>query len=507
MIIKNLRKLFKTKTNSLETYRELFKYIFIDEYQDTNEAQYLLAKMIASKYQNITVVGDESQNVYSWRGANYKNILNFEKDYKNVSTILLEQNYRSTKIILNAANDVIKNNIERKDKNLWTENQEGSNIKYIRANDEKDEANIVISEIKRLNQTIELRDMVVLYRTNAQSQIIERTFVENNIPYKIVGAYTYYSRKEIKDLLAYLKLINNQKDDLSFMRCINTPKRGIGKKSIEDLENNAYTNKLSLFEVIEGGKELLFKQMISDIIIQKDNLSLTELIDLILSKTGLIEEYKKEDSIESLSRIENLNEFKSITKEFEAQTGNISLEDFLLEISLVSDINENKENINGVSLMTLHSAKGLEFKCVFVLGLEEGIFPHINSFDEIDGIEEERRLFYVAITRSKELLYLLNSRSRLLFGNINQNPPSRFIKEIDSKYIDKEEKEEQNEKLDLSEVFYEQDATYELGNLVFHDTFKEGIVVAIDGNIVTVAFARKYGIKKLMKNHKSLRKV
>lgn len=495
-------KLFKENPKILETYQELFKYIFIDEYQDTNEAQYILTKMIASKYQNITVVGDESQNVYSWRGANYKNILNFEKDYKNVTTILLEQNYRSTKVILNAANDVIKNNIERKDKKLWTDNKEGSKIKYIRANDEKDECNIVINEIKKQNDNIDLKDMVVLYRTNAQSQIIERTFLENNIPYKIVGAYTYYSRKEIKDLLAYLKLINNTRDDVSFLRCINTPKRGIGKKSIEDLEISANLQKTSLFDAISGGKEQDFKDLIKDLIEIKANTSLTELVDLILEKTKMIEEYKKEDTIESISRIENLNEFKSITKEFEDKTGNISLEDFLLEISLVSDVNENKKDINGVSLMTLHSAKGLEFDVVFVMGLEDGIFPHINSIEE-GNLEEERRLFYVAITRSKEYLYLLNAKRRLLFGNTTSNPPSRFVKEISDKYIEKEVEEDKS----LENYLYEEDIEYEMGEQVYHETFKNGIVVAIDKSFVTVAFSRKYGIKKLMKNHKALRKV
>lgn len=497
-------KLFRKNKKILETYQELFKYIFIDEYQDTNEAQYVLAKMIASKYQNITVVGDESQNVYSWRGANYKNILNFEKDYKNVTTILLEQNYRSTKTILNAANDVIKNNKERKEKNLWTNNDLGEKIKYIKAIDEKDECRIVVDEIKKLNHKIELKDMVVLYRTNAQSQIIERTFLENNIPYKIVGAYTYYSRKEIKDLLAYLKLINNTKDDISLIRCINTPKRGIGKKTIETLEFEAKHQNKSLFDVIKDGKEKSFKDIIEYLIKAKDNISLTELVDLILTKTGIIDEYKKENTIESISRVENLNEFKSITKEFEEKTGNISLEDFLLEISLVSDINENNQEINGVSLMTLHSAKGLEFNLVFVMGLEDGIFPHINSLDSLEDLEEERRLFYVAITRSKEYLYLLNAKTRLLFGSKTINQPSRFIKEIDEKHI---EKDNIKEEFNIEDSFYEEDVFYEIGDQVYHEMFKNGIVVSLEKDFITIAFSRKYGIKKLMKNHKSLRKV
>ena len=498
--------LFRKDKKILDQYVELFRYIYIDEYQDTNEAQYILAKMISSKYQNITVVGDESQNVYSWRGANYKNILNFEKDYKNVKTILLEQNYRSTQTILNAANDVIKNNKERKDKKLWTENKEGNKIKYIRANDEKDECNIIIREIKRLNTDIELRNMVVLYRTNAQSQKIESIFLENNIPYKIVGSFTYYNRKEIKDLLSYLKLINNLKDNVSFVRCVNSPRRGIGKKTIDDLEEKAYIENKSLFEAIESGKEKEFKDLIIDIINKKEELSLTDLVDLVLTKSGLIDEYKKEDTIESASKIENLKEFKSITKEFEEKTGNISLEDFLMEISLLTDLNDNKEDINGVSLMTLHSAKGLEFDVVFIIGLEEGIFPHVNSFDEVEGLEEERRLFYVAITRSKEHLYLINARRRLIFGEISSNPPSRFIKEINKNYIETEETIEEN--IDkFQDSFYEEDVYYEVGDHVFHETFKEGIVISTEDRIVTIAFSRKYGIKKLMKNHKALRKV
>ena len=487
-------KLFKENKDILKMYQELFKYIFIDEYQDINEAQYILIKMIASKYQNITVVGDESQNVYSWRGTNYKNILNFEKDYKNVKLILLEQNYRSTKTILSAANDVIKNNKERKDKNLWTDNKKGPKIKYIRANSEKDECNIVIDEIKKLNETIDLKDMAVLYRTNAQSQIVERIFLKNNIPYKLIGAYTYYSRKEIKDLLAYLKLINNTQDNISLLRCINIPKRGIGKKTIEDLELEANHQNRAIFDVIDSGKPLEFKKMIKELIKVKDNISLTELVDLILDKTSMIEELKKEKTIESISRIENLNEFKSITKEFK----DMSLENFLLEISLVSDINENKEDNKGVSLMTLHSAKGLEFDVVFIIGLEEGIFPHINSIEE-DNLEEERRLFYVAITRSKEHLYLLNTKRRMLFGNIIYNPQSRFIKEINNKYLDIEE----NKK----DYLHIGDIEFKTGNRIYHKIFKEGIVLKVDEEFVTIAFSRKYGIKKLIKNHKSIRKV
>lgn len=499
-------KLFRSNKKILDQYVELFRYIYIDEYQDTNEAQYIMTKMIASKYQNITVVGDESQNVYSWRGANYKNILNFERDYKNVKTVLLEQNYRSTKTILNAANDVIKNNKERKDKKLWTENEDGRKIKYIRVKDEKEECYTVIKEIKRLNISIDYKNMVVLYRTNAQSQSIEKAFLESNIPYRIVGSYTYYNRKEIKDLISYLKLINNIKDNVCFMRSVNTPRRGIGKKTIEELEEKTINKNISLFEAIESGKELDFKKMILDLIEIKDKISLTEFVELVLDKSGLIEEYKKENSIEALSKIENLREFKSITKEFEEKTGNISLEDFLSEISLLTDLSETKEDVNGVSLMTLHSAKGLEFDVVFILGLEEGVFPHINSFDEVEGLEEERRLFYVGITRAKDYLYLLNAQSRLLYGNKNMNMPSRFIKEINKEYLELEETLPE-EKESFVDSFYEEDVYYEVGEHVYHDTFKDGIVVSVENKLVNIAFGKKYGIKKLMKNHKSLRKI
>lgn len=498
--------LFKEHPSILQKYQERFKYVFIDEYQDTNEAQYIMSKMISAKYKNICVVGDESQNVYSWRGANYKNILNFEKDYKDAKTILLEQNYRSTKIIINAANDVIKNNKDRKDKNLWTDNEDGIKIKYIRTYDEKDECINVINEIKKLNKDISLNDMVVLYRTNAQSQIVERTFLEYNIPYKIVGSYAYYNRKEIKDLVAYLKLLNNFKDDVSLIRCINTPKRGIGDRTIELLNKKAVEQDKSLFEVIDSGKELEFKNMILMINEQKDSLSLTELVELILDKTGLRSEYEKEDNIESESKLDNLEEFKSITRSFEENNGNVSLEDFLMEISLVSDVNEQKQDEDRVTLMTLHSAKGLEFEVVFIIGLEEGLFPHINSSMDVKDLEEERRLFYVAITRAKKYLYFLNARCRMLFGNSSINMPSRFIEEINSEYIESNTVKEEK-KVFVEDKFYDEDVDINVGDHVYHDTFKEGIVISIDRGIATIAFAHGIGIKKLMKNHKSLRKV
>ena len=336
--------------------------------------------MISAKYKNICVVGDESQSIYSFRGANYKNILNFEKDYKNAKVILLEENYRSTKNILNVANDIIKHNVNRKDKNLWTENNEGSKVKYYRADSELDEAYHVVNEIKNLLVNgVKRSEIAVLYRTNAQSRTIEEALLKENIPYKVIGSFYFYKRKEIKDLISYLKLIYNSNDDTSLIRIINVPKRGIGTKTIENLSILSRSNNTSMYEAITKGKELEFKKLIEEIKELEKDLSLTELIDLILDKTGILEELKSEKSLEADIRIENLNEFKSITKNFEEKYGIISLEAFLEEISLVADMEEHNDNTDLITLMTIHSAKGLEFDNVFIVVMEEGLFPHVNS--------------------------------------------------------------------------------------------------------------------------------
>ena len=499
--------LFNKYKEVLENYQELFKYVFIDEYQDTNEAQYILSKMISAKYKNICVVGDDAQSIYSWRGANFKNILNFEKDYKNAKVILLEQNYRSTKTILNAANSVIKNNINKKDKNLWTDNETGEKIKYVRTNDEKDEASYVTREIRNLvNNGVSLDDIAVLYRTNAQSRTIEEGFLNSNIPYKIVGAFAFYSRKEIKDLLAYLKLIYNTKDDVSLMRIINYPKRKIGAKTIENLSMDAVLNGTSMFDVISGGKELEFKKLILEMKEKSEVLSLTETIDMVLDKSGIKSELESEHTLEADIRLENLNEFKSITKTFEEESGIASLEDFLNEVSLVSDVNDQKnDNSPKVTLMTIHAVKGLEYKYVFVIGMEENIFPHVNSCEEDGGIEEERRLCYVAITRAKEKLYLVNALRRMLYGKTSVNMPSRFINEIDKDLIDAPEKKMVNMKFNKKEAFND-DNGLKTGDNVIHDIYGPGVVVNVDKSIATIAF-KGQGIKKLMKNHKSIKKV
>ena len=499
--------LFNKYKEVLENYQELFKYVFIDEYQDTNEAQYILSKMISAKYKNICVVGDDAQSIYSWRGANFKNILNFEKDYKNAKVILLEQNYRSTKTILNAANSVIKNNINKKDKNLWTDNSLGEKIKYVRTNDEKDEASYVTREIRNLvNNGVSLDDIAVLYRTNAQSRTIEEGFLNSNIPYKIVGAFAFYSRKEIKDLLAYLKLIYNTKDDVSLMRIINYPKRKIGAKTIENLSMDAVLNGTSMFDVISSGKELEFKKLILEMKEKSEVLSLTETIDMVLDKSGIKSELESEHTLEADIRLENLNEFKSITKTFEEESGIASLEDFLNEVSLVSDVNDQKnDNSPKVTLMTIHAVKGLEYKYVFVIGMEENIFPHVNSCEEDGGIEEERRLCYVAITRAKEKLYLVNALRRMLYGKTSVNMPSRFINEIDKDLIDAPEKKMVNMKFNKKKAFND-DNGLKTGDNVIHDIYGPGVVVNVDKSIATIAF-KGQGIKKLMKNHKSIKKV
>ena len=503
--------LFKKNLDILEKYQELYQYILIDEYQDTNQAQYILTKMLSEKNRKITCVGDDCQSIYSFRGANYKNILNFEKDYPDSKTILLEQNYRSTSNILDAANQVIKNNKMRKDKNLWTARGIGEKIKYYRAYNEQDEAQYVIRKIKELlKKDIEYKDIAVLYRTNAQSRVIEEELLKENLPYRVVGSFYFYSRKEIKDLIAYLRLIHNSKDNVSLLRVINTPKRGIGLKTIENLTIKADTEGISIYEAIETGKELEFKKLIERLKEVSENITLTELIDKVLESTGLKKELVDEGSLEAEVRLENLEEFKSITKSFEEREGLVSLEEFLLEISLISDVEEYKNDPNRISLMTVHSVKGLEFNHVFVVGLEEGIFPHMNSLMESSDIEEERRLCYVAITRAKDDLHLINTRRRTLFGKEQINPVSRFIGEIDPNLLDtnvKEELSKPEEKIEVGEMFREEEVDYQVGDFVYHETFGTGKVVEVTNTLVSVAFKHPHGIKKLMRNHKKLSKV
>lgn len=507
-------KLFKMYPDVLRYYQDKYKYVLIDEYQDTNEAQYIFTKMLCNNHKNIFVVGDNDQAIYAFRGANYKNILNFEKDYPNAKVILLEENYRSTQNILDAANSVIKHNKMRKDKNLWCNNDIGSKVKYIMTDTDKEECEYVAEKIKELHDNnVSYEDMAILYRTNAQSRLIEEEMLKKGIPYRIVGSFYFYNRKEIKDLLCYLRLINNHYDDVSLLRIINTPKRGIGEKTIESLTNKANMNKISLFEAIDSGKELAFKNLILNMEKECENITLTDMVELVLKESGIREELVNEKSLEAEIRLENLEEFKSITKGYEEEYGVISLSDFLNEVSLVSDISEHQDSNNKVSLMTIHAVKGLEFDDVFIVGMEEGIFPHYNSINEgtLAAIEEERRLCYVAITRAKKNLWMLNAKKRMLFGNTQLNMPSRFMDEIDSRYIERENNRtnfiSKASNFIKGNMFRSEDVSYNVGDHVRHDEFGEGVIVAADKTLITIAFPHPYGIKKMMAKHKSITKI
>lgn len=507
-------KLFREHKDILEYYQDKYKYVLIDEYQDTNEAQYMLSELLCQKHRNIFVVGDNDQSIYAFRGANYKNILNFEKDYKDCEVILLEENYRSTKNILDVANSVIKHNKDRKDKNLKSNNGIGEKVKYVKVETDKDECSYVSSKINELhNSGVRYEDIAVLYRTNAQSRILEEEMLKNGIPYRIVGSFYFYNRKEIKDLLCYLRLINNPLDDVSLLRVINTPKRGIGDKTIDALSEKANNENISLFDAISEGKELKFKNLILEMQELAQNLTLTQIVDMVLDKSGMKEEFG-DKTLDGEIRLENLEEFKSITKNHEEEYGVLNLEDFLAEISLVSDVEEYKDEDNRVSLMTIHSVKGLEFDNVFVTGMEEEIFPHYNSINEgtRDAIEEERRLCYVAITRAKKNLWLLNAKKRMLFGNVQHNLSSRFMDEIDPDYLEVINNRETlfnkvTKIVNKEEMYKKSGDDYSVGDHVKHTEFGEGIIVKIDGIIAVIAFAHPYGIKKIMKTHKNLSKV
>nr|WP_263323758.1 DNA helicase PcrA [Neobacillus sp. Marseille-Q6967] len=438
--------LFQRVPEVLEFYQRKFQYIHVDEYQDTNRAQYLLVKLLANRFRNLCVVGDSDQSIYRWRGADIANILSFEKDYPNATVILLEQNYRSTKRILLAANKVIENNLNRKAKNLWTENPEGNKLVYYRADSEQGEAQFVAGKIKELTRDgkYNLSDIAILYRTNAQSRVMEEVLLKSNINYSIVGGTKFYDRKEIKDMLAYLRLISNPDDDISLQRIINVPKRGIGSSSVDKMADFAAQHDISIYQALDS-VELLglspkitkaareFRDLVRNYTQQQEFLSVTELVEEILDKSGYREMLKAEKSIEAQSRLENLDELLSVTKNFEESSDDKSLVAFLTDLALVADIDaldEDGEKADNITLMTLHSAKGLEFPVVFLIGMEEGVFPHSRSLMEEAEMEEERRLAYVGITRAEQTLFLTNAQMRTLFGRTSMNPASRFIREI-----------------------------------------------------------------------------
>ncbi|HCG74317.1 MULTISPECIES: DNA helicase PcrA [Staphylococcus] len=437
--------LFERVPDALEYYQNKFQYIHVDEYQDTNKAQYTLVKLLASKFKNLCVVGDSDQSIYGWRGADIQNILSFEEDYPEAKTIFLEQNYRSTKNILNAANEVIKNNSERKPKGLWTANTGGDKIQYYEAMTERDEAEYVVREImKHQRNGKKYRDMAILYRTNAQSRVLEETFMKSNIPYTMVGGQKFYDRKEIKDLLSYLRVIANSNDDISLQRIINVPKRGIGPSSVEKIQTYAVQNQISMFDAL-GEVDFIglskkvtqecinFYETITNLIKEQEFLEISDIVDEVLQKSGYRNMLEREQTLESRSRLENLDEFMSVPKDYEENTPleEQSLINFLTDLSLVADIDE-VDTQSGVTLMTMHSAKGLEFPIVFIMGMEESLFPHIRAIksDDDHEMEEERRICYVAITRAEELLYITNATTRMLFGRSQSNMPSRFLREI-----------------------------------------------------------------------------
>ena len=447
-IINYTIKILTENPDVLEYYTEKFKYVLVDEYQDTNKAQFMLVSILASKYGNITVVGDNDQGIYSFRGADITNILNFEKDFPGTKIIKLEQNYRCTGNILKAANAVIKHNDNKYEKKLWTANDEGELPSIYQAEDEYDEATYIVSQINHLKteEYYKYSDFVVLYRMNSQSRAIEDILRREDIPYKIVGGLKFYERKEIKDIIAYLRLIYNTSDNISLKRIINEPKRGIGKTSLDNIQQIAEQNGISMYEIIKNAEQYglnrvkansdEFINLIEELRIKQNELSISELIKETLNKSGYTKALELENSVEAESRIQNLEEFLTVAIEFEEEFADNTLGEFLENITLSSDIDNVEDAENSVTLMTLHSAKGLEFPTVFLVGLEEGIFPGYKSIGEENALQEERRLFYVGITRAKEHLYLTCAKRRTIFGSTSYNAISRFVKEIPEDLLD-----------------------------------------------------------------------
>ena len=450
--------LFQKHPETLQYYQQKFQYIHVDEYQDTNHAQYRLVTMLAKKFKNICVVGDADQSIYGWRGADMSNILEFEKDYQNAKVVLLEQNYRSTKTILQAANHVIENNVNRKVKKLWTENEEGQAITYYRAQSEQDEGRYVLSQIQSLlRDGYHYDDFAILYRTNAQSRVMEENLLKSNIPFRLVGGQRFFKRLEIKDLLAYLRLIVNSQDDLSFRRIVNSPKRGIGATSLAKLSDFAEVYQFSLLEASlqttlsplsgKAAKALeKFATTIEELRKMQEFLSISEFVEQVIEKTGYLTALEQQHTMEADARIENIQEFISVAKQFEQDRLEEESEDspllqFLTDLSLVSDVDSDDGDGRMVTLMTLHAAKGLEFPVVFIIGLEEGIFPSSRSIMEHDDVEEERRLAYVGITRAEQKLFLTNAYSRLLYGRTQTNRPSRFVLEIGEELFDSKQQQ------------------------------------------------------------------
>lgn len=540
--------LFQRVPETLTHYQRKFQYIHVDEYQDTNRAQYLLVNMLADRFKNLCVVGDSDQSIYGWRGADIQNMLSFEKDYPNAEVILLEQNYRSTKKILEAANHVIKNNHQRKEKKLWTDNADGKLIEHYQGGTEHEEGHYVAGKMSQLNQEgFKYTDMAVLYRTNAQSRVIEETLMKSNIPYRMVGSIKFYDRKEIKDILAYLRLITNPDDDISLARVVNEPKRGIGATTMDKLADYALAQDLSLMQAIQEIDQTgiskrastalaAFGDQILNWFKMQEYLSVTDLVEEILEQTGYRKLLKNEKSLEAESRLENIDEFLTVTQEFEKNYDDKSLVGFLTELALDSNINQNDEQQQSeetVTLMTLHSAKGLEFPAVFLIGMEEGIFPHNRALDDEDEMEEERRLAYVGITRAEKALFLTNAKLRTLYGRTNMNAASRFIGEIPDELIeDTTPKLEKSSfggtmgrsgfqssntvspvtrKSFLTKQPSQSTEDWKVGDQVLHKKWGKGTVVSIKGGgestELDIAFPKPIGLKRLLGSFAPIEKV
>lgn len=532
--------LFKRVPEVLEYYQRRFQYIHVDEYQDTNHAQYYLVKQLATRFQNICVVGDSDQSIYRWRGANIENILTFEKDYPNTRTILLEQNYRSTKSILDAANHVIEHNAGRKPKKLWTDNPDGNKINYYQGATEQEEALFITDKIQELirEEGYTPGDMAILYRTNAQSRAIEDTLMKSGVSYQMVGGTKFYDRKEIKDLIAYLRLIMNPNDDLSFERVVNEPKRGIGKTSVERLRAYAAANDISFYQAVKevdftgvskrAANALAdFGELIKTLSQQQEFLTATDMVEAVLKRSGYEEALENERTIEAQSRLENLEEFMTVTKDFEEKNeDDKTLIAFLTDLALVADIDqvdeEDPDQEEKITLMTLHAAKGLEFPVIFLIGMEENVFPHSRSMFEEEEMEEERRLAYVGITRAEKQLYVTHAKMRTLFGRTNMNPISRFINEIPEDLIDGVE-ETKTEMFGRQPIFTEEaikkpqpkrrarrttnntgaeNKAWAPGDKAIHKKWGKGTVVKVEGEgegmELDIAFPAPTGIKRVL---------
>lgn len=516
-------RLLEENGSVLEKLQEDFRYILVDEYQDTNHAQYRMIKLLAAKHKNICVVGDDDQSIYAFRGATIKNILSFEKDYPETKVVKLEQNYRSTKKILEASYQVISQNRSRKDKKLWTDNNEGENIVIYTARDDSKESGWVAEQIKRLINQFDgdeeiLKEIAILYRTNSQSRGLEESFINYGIPYRIVGGVRFYDRKEIKDMLAYLRIVFNTQDKQSLERIINTPKRGIGKKAWQDLLEMSKSLELSPIEFLDtqyvtiphkGLKE--FGQFLSGLMSKVDELNIVDLIDYIFKRSGYLE-MLEDGTVENEARIENVKELITVAAKFANMEPRESLTAFLDEVSLLEGIANDEEKEDRVTFMTIHSSKGLEFDYIFVIGMEENLFPHSNSMFDDKELEEERRLAYVAITRARKKLYLSHALTRTYFGKTNSNPPSRFIEDIDGELVERigwepRESNSSDYSWEEDDTPYVPDIDLVVGDKVKHEYFGVGTVKSIDSDVIDVDFGSVYGVKELMLEYAKLEKV